>query len=47
MTDCSKVQYTSKRQARLANRRNHKSLRAYVCDECGFWHMSKHRSPSY
>jgi hypothetical protein len=29
---CDKVQYTSKRHARLANRRNGKTLRTYVCD---------------
>lgn len=47
MTECSKVQYLSKRQARLANRRNGKSLRVYICDDCGYTHVTKRRSANY
>jgi uncharacterized protein YlaI len=42
---CDKVQYTSKRHARLANRRNGKTLRTYVCDDCGYTHVTKWRGP--
>jgi len=41
---CTKVRYTSKRHARLANANNGKTLFFYVCPECpGFWHSSKDR----
>lgn len=47
MTECPKAQYLSKRQARLANRQNGKSLRVYYHLDCGYYHVTKQRSANY
>ena len=33
--------YSSKAQARMANRRNGHRLKVYHCPDCGFWHVTK------
>lgn len=47
MRMCDKVQYLSKRQARLANRQNGKSLRVYYHLDCGYYHVTKQRDANY
>lgn len=42
---CEKIRYVSKHQARQAVRRMGNSIRVYFHLECGYYHVTKERSP--
>lgn len=40
---CDKRRYGGKRSARRAVRHMHQTVRVYLCEECGYYHVTKRR----